>query len=312
MTNIKLQLEKQLDDSIKKDLLPEDVSIDTMTIICNTNIIFNVANIAKYIDLEPTAIIDIKYGRTKDNMANRTLIPCKRSKKKKITKKIFFNQVSIKIMIEDKKNRPVNIKLFSNGSMQLTGCKVASNALDTIEKIFDKLKKVKAIVNPITMKVEDKPFCNDSKLLILEKITNIYVAMIVSKFTFPVKINRTNLHKILIKDDYEVSYNPESHSSVDIKYKYNKDKTSIFVFEKGPIVITGVKTCAQILHAYKFINTYLLTYHKEISKRNLGQNDIEKFLNPETENESDVHMDFCNNILIKNNIKTIQPINTTN
>ena len=61
-------------------------------------------------------------------------------------------------------DRPVNIKLFSNGSMQLTGCKVVKNALDTIEKIFEELKKVKAIVNPTTMKVEEKPFCKGGTL----------------------------------------------------------------------------------------------------------------------------------------------------
>ena len=71
-------------------------------------------------------------------------------------------------MIDEKKDRPVNIKLFSNGSMQLTGCKVVKNALDTIEKIFGELKKVKAIVNPNTMKIEEKPFCNDHSLLKLE------------------------------------------------------------------------------------------------------------------------------------------------
>lgn len=292
MVDIKLKLEKKLEESIKKTILPTDVTINTMTIICDTNIVFNVANIAKYIDLDPTSIIDIKYGRIGDNMTNRTLSKRKRSKKIKKQKKVFFNQVSVKIMIENKKERPVNIKLFSNGSMQLTGCQVVKNALDTIEKIFEQLHKVKAIVNLKTMKVEEKIFVNDHSLLKLEKIKNIYVAMIVSKFIFPVKINRPNLYKILVKDEYEAVYNPESHSSVDIKIKYNKDKTSIFVFEKGPIVITGAKTCEQILHSYNFINTYLLTNHKEISKRNLGQNDIEKFLNPITETDSEICMDF--------------------
>ena len=99
---------------------------------------------------------------------------------------------------------------------------------------------------------------------------------------------------MLVRDDYEVQDNPESHSSVDIKYNCDNDKISIFVFEKGPIVITGAKTCEQILQAYNFINTYLLTNHKEISKRNLGQNDIEKFLNPVTESVTEVCMDFYN------------------
>ena len=115
MVDIKTKLEKKLESDIKKSILPADVTINTMTVICDTSIIFNVSNIAKYIDLNPESIIDIKYGRTGDSMTNRTLSKRKRGKKIKKKKKVFFNQVSIKIMIDEKKDRPVNIKLFSSG-----------------------------------------------------------------------------------------------------------------------------------------------------------------------------------------------------
>ena len=85
----------------------------------NYNYKYHLDNIAKYIDLNPESIIDIKYGRTGDSMTNRTLSKRKRGKKIKKKKKVFFNQVSIKIMIDEKKDRPVNIKLFSNGSRKI-------------------------------------------------------------------------------------------------------------------------------------------------------------------------------------------------
>jgi len=290
--SINLKLEKKLEEDIRKHILPDDVMINTMTVICDLDIIFNVANIAKYIDLNPECIMDISYGRTGNNMTNRTLSKRKKGKKIKRKKKVFFNQVSLKILIPNKKDKPVNIKLFTNGSIQMTGCKVVKNAIDTLDIIFKELSKIKAIVNPHTMKVEEKPFCNDFTKLNLESIKNIYVAMIVSKFIFPIKINRPNLFKLLTKDSYEVSYNPELHASVDMKYKCGDKKISIFVFEKGSIVITGARNCQQILEAYNFINTYLLTNHGEISKRNMGQNDIEKFLNPLTESESEIQLEF--------------------
>src|SRR5689334_12122031 len=67
--------------------LPEDIQISTMTIVCKINMIFNVENIAKYIDLKPSAIISVKHGKSDDISTNRTLITKKKNNKNKIKKK---------------------------------------------------------------------------------------------------------------------------------------------------------------------------------------------------------------------------------
>jgi TATA-box binding protein (TBP) (component of TFIID and TFIIIB) len=239
-------------------LLPDDITINTMTIICDTNIEFNIKNISSYIDT--------------------SFIHKKKVKKIKKNKKSFFNQVTLCVMVESKKEKPVNLKLFSNGSMQMTGCKTIDNALDTLEKMFSELRKVKGVLDKNSLKIVDKPFCDNIEFLNYGGIKNIRVEMIVSKFTYPCKINRPLLFELLQIEHIECKYDPELHASVDLKILFDEKKISVFIFEKGSIVITGARNCKQVEHAYNFINTFLLKNHKVISKKNLGQNDIEKYL----------------------------------
>jgi TATA-box binding protein (TBP) (component of TFIID and TFIIIB) len=272
------QLIKKLLDDIQCKMLPDDVTINTMTIICDTDIKFNASNIAKYVDMDPNGIIKISHGRSGDTLTNRTIVYKKKAKKLKKKKKVFFNQVSLCVMVPSKKEKPVNLKLFSNGSMQMTGCKYVENAIDAIERIFVELHKIKAIRDMKLMKVVEKPFCDKPEELNLSVIKNISVEMIVSKFTYPTKINRPLLFDLLQKEQIECKYDPELHASVDIKIECEDKKISVFIFEKGSIVITGARTCRHIYEAYNFVNEYLLKHHKTISRKNIGQNDIEKYL----------------------------------
>lgn len=266
-------------DQIQINILPPDVTINTMTVICHMDMVFNVSNIAKYIDLNLDGIIKISHGRSGDVLTNRIIVHKKKFKKIKKNKKVFFNQVSLSVVIPSKKDRPVNLKIFSNGSMQMTGCKHIDNAIEAIERTFVELRKIKAIVDPKKMCLVEKPFCSKPEDLNMTKVIAMEVAMIVSKFTYPININRAKLYELFLKDNSEAKYDPELHASVDLKFASGDKKISVFIFEKGSIVITGAKTCKHILEAYNFVNEYLLTHHKIISKKNIKQDDIEKFIN---------------------------------
>ena len=287
-----MDIKQQLCDKIIKDMhfekLPDDVYINTMTIVCNINLSFNVSYIAKYIDMSLGTIKKVSHGRTGDNLTNRNLELKKRIKASNKNKKVFFNQVSLCVVVPSKKNKPVNMKLFSNGSIQMTGCKIIENAIEAIEVVFQELNKVKAIVDPKSLKIVEKPFCDKPQNLKLSSINTINVAMIVSKFMFPVKINRENLFRLFQKDKLECSFEPELHASVDLKYLSGDKKISVFIFEKGSIVITGARNCQQITDAYNFVNNYLLTNHIAISRKNITQVDIEKYLDNKTTTESNV------------------------
>ena len=81
--NKKDELRKKLLGDIQCDVLPNDVTINTMTVICDTDIKFNSSNIAKYIDMSPDGIIKISHGRCGDTQTNRTIIHKKKVKKPK-------------------------------------------------------------------------------------------------------------------------------------------------------------------------------------------------------------------------------------
>ena len=111
----------ELDDIIKKfgyDKLPDDVSISTMTINCETNIIFNHLNIAKYIELNEKQIIDVCFGNQDDLTINRKINKINKKINKKTKKKEFNNQVSLHILLTGKE-KAVNCKLFTIFVLQL-------------------------------------------------------------------------------------------------------------------------------------------------------------------------------------------------
>ena len=278
-------LKNKILDALIIRKLPDDVCISTMTICCDLEIEFIVSNIAKYIDLNQNGIVSISYGRNDDPCTNRSLFPKKRQKKKKKAKRVFYNQVSLAIMVESKKDKPVNIKLFTNGSIQMTGCKSIDNVIDVIAKIFDELKTIKAIIDKQTMTIIDKPFINDPTKLFLNLVDNITIGMINSNFRYPNKIDRLKLYNLLLSESIECKYDPSNHACVNIKHHCVDKTISIFVFEKGPIVITGAKNCEHILAGYNFINKYLLNNHKKIVKSNVNISNINNLLNDSSDNK---------------------------
>lgn len=267
---------------IKK--LPDDVQISTITLCCEIDIQFNVDNIARFIELKKDSIINICYGKEGDPITNRTINLKKKKKKKsknnKKQKREFQNQISLDIMVESKALKPINIKLFKNGSIQMTGCKSVNNVVDVISKIFTELTVIKAIVCKKKEKyvIIEKPFVNDISKLLLENIKNIKIGMINGNFIYPNKIDRLKLFNLLNFEGRDCRYDPSIHAPVNIKFNCFDKSISILVFEKGSILITGSKNCNHIYQGYEFINKYLLTNHRKIMKSDITTENITKYL----------------------------------
>ena len=83
---------KKFKSLIDLNSLPDDLSISTMTIICNfINTSFDLENISKYVDLKLNAILSVKYGDSVE--CDRSLIP-----KKRKAVKSFYNQCTVKVL----------------------------------------------------------------------------------------------------------------------------------------------------------------------------------------------------------------------
>jgi TATA-box binding protein (TBP) (component of TFIID and TFIIIB) len=283
ITNI---TKKKLALNIDLDKLPEDVFISTMTITCKIDTEFNVTNIGKYIDLKYNGIVAVKHGNSDDKTTNRSIIVKRQSaQKSRKKKKAFYNQVTI--LVKTKKGKTTNVKLFTNGAIQMTGCKSIDGVIDTLTKIFSELKTVKATMDYKLNKVIEKPFASDIGILDIKNLYNIKVCMINSNFCIGFNIDRDKLFDLLVSDKIECSYDPIIHACVNIKYDHPEKTISIFVFESGAVIITGARTCSQIVEAYTFINKYLLKNYNHINKNNVLTNStILEFLNSDTPPES--------------------------
>jgi TATA-box binding protein (TBP) (component of TFIID and TFIIIB) len=262
--------------------LPYDLEISTTTITCHLDVIFNVENIGLYFNDFDNVIIGKRYGnRIVNNLINIKKLKTGKKKKRR-EKKNFYNQVSLifrsaTLMGFDPEQlslkerfKTVNIKLFINGSIQMTGCKHLDNIKNSLEILFDKLKICKAVLNKDKQFVL-KPFVVDTTNLDIRKVTNFKIVMINTNFNILFQINRERLHQLLKEINFDVTFDPIIHACVNIKYLIpNTTKTvSIFVFESGSITIAGSNSCQQVLETYNFINKFILTNYAKLLTKNI-------------------------------------------
>jgi TATA-box binding protein (TBP) (component of TFIID and TFIIIB) len=251
--------------------LPADIVISTMTLTCKIDTIFNVTNIGQYIDLKYGGIVSVKHGSVDDKTTNRSLNYKKNnSAKKKKKKKSFYNQVTLSVYCAP--NNYVNVKLFSNGAIQMTGCKSFSGALDVLKNIIISMKTVKAILDFKTNAIIEKPYAENLLILDISNLYDFKICMINSNFSIGFEIDRDILYELLLKNNIDSTFDPINHACVNIKYDHPLKIISIFVFETGNIIITGACSCQQINDAYMFINKFLLEHYHFINKNNILTN----------------------------------------
>ena len=283
------------------DNLPNGVSISTMCSSCNLNTIINIVNIEKYLELDINDVLCVKRNIEKI----RTLIPDKKKNKRDKIKtpkntNHFYNQITIIMRIGngaivDWETEPkINLKLFKNGSVQMSGCKSINGINIVLNKLLYKLKMVKA-------KIEEGKIVEISYVEEINKLTinKFKIDMINSNYKVNMQIDRPNLFNLLIKKKIKSSYEPCIRACVIIKYTPNVDndeqkEISIFIFQKGNIIITGARRRSHILSAYKYMNNILLTHSDEISKKD------EKY-------EEDIILNLYNDVLkdVDNGLLTI-------
>ena len=277
---------KNLISQLDLENKPDEVIISTMTITCALDTEYYLENICKYIDLNHTGIISVRFGDPTDERTNRTLVPEKISTiQKKKKKKSFYNQATFQI--KTKTDKIINVKLFINGSIQMTGVKSIEGTVEALRKLFDEMKQRRFLVEVQggQKKLVNKPFVKDISKVSLEQLSKYKIAMINSNYNIDFHIDREKLYNLMLLDGLDCTYDPIIHASVNIKFQHPTKPISIFVFEGGAIIITGARTCDQIRQAYDFINKYLLTkYHQIVKNEGYCNSTIMKYLGIEQNN----------------------------
>jgi TATA-box binding protein (TBP) (component of TFIID and TFIIIB) len=284
----KIAIESYLE--AKQFLKDHNITISTITLDCKLHTLIDVDKFAKNVILKEDEIVSVKFGNRKDPATNRTIVVLKNKKKPSV--KNFYNQVTI---LMKPTNNPIrnyiNIKVFKNGSLQMTGCKDMDDFNNVTMTLIDILKRGKDIKLKNSLKPTHIDFIDSPKKI---GINDVKIRMINSNFKLDYKVDRKKLARLLKKNHrqstkdkeigyVECKYEPTGgHSCVNIKYKYDdKNKPSIFVFQTGAVIITGAKNLHHIIMAYHFIHKILNKYYNEIRIIDLDhkavQEEIAKF-----------------------------------
>ena len=193
----------------------------------------------------------------------------KKKRKQKHTK-VFYNQITLHVFHI---NKIVNVKLFNNGHIQMTGLKDISHVEDIIEIIV-------SIISSYNN--NDKIFSTNSNPTIIDT----KIALINSDFDIKFEINREVLHREILNSGKYSTYEPCIYPGVNIKYFHNHSNTgeccceepcdgkgkgdackkiTIAVFKSGKVIITGANSLDQLDIAYHFIHKFL-TDKKDLIK----------------------------------------------
>lgn len=274
---------------------PTDLRISTITAVCQTNLNVNLSQLINRIDSE---IIDCNLSDNEGiikSVFGNTVKGNKQLNKKKKFEKCFYNQVTNIIRIKKDGNyKEINVKIFNNGKLQLTGLKKKEDGIYCIELLLKSFNNI------------HKMYPDDIFKFSGDKITyhSFEVVLINSDYSARFKIKRDKLHEILI-NDYNLysSYEPCIYPGVNSKYywndKYNNfpnkgicyctekcdgkgngsgngqcKKITISIFQSGNVIITGARTFEQINSAYLFINDVFKTNFDTIKRKNIPFLDI--------------------------------------
>lgn len=290
-----------IDNSIfKLDGLPSNLMISTISATGKINCKMLLENIDKYIKLSNDGILSIKYGGKIRSLEK------KRPKNRKKSIRSFENQLTMEVRVfGDKK---INVKIFKNGSFQMTGCKSIVHCNIVLNHIINRFKNTVALVDPVTNKIVEYPFIEDIADENKEiKVYGFKIDMINSNFCVNYYINRDALFNILQKNQVNCRYEPCIHACVNIKFSIPFDQdvkiVSIFVFQSGNIIITGARNKDQIIKSYDYIMDTLATHYNQIVKKDLinmlDNNDIKDILDElETLNIDEINEIDDDNIII--------------
>jgi len=201
---------------------------------------------------------------------------------RKITSKSFFNQSTMVIRRKineehDEKDaswKEVNVKLFANGGIQMTGVTSEAFARQTIEWLLQTLQEL-----------PESPFTGKAS------VERFSVQLINTDYSLNKFINQDALHKLLINEYNLFSMLEKTiYQGVNTKFFFNTmnpgvgicqcttackgqgtgegngqcKRITMSIFRTGKIIITGARLISQIEAAYDFLNKVYDKHHKTV------------------------------------------------
>lgn len=203
--------------------------------------------------------------------------------KKKSSDKTFFNQATLVVRKRREDNpsclKEVNIKLFGNGGLQMTGITGVEFARKVLEWLLPLLNNLPKPASTVPLYVK-----------------SLKIQLINSDYHINAVLDRDRLHDILT-NQYRLfsTFEKLIHQGVNIKYYYNtsrpKDapkgicccphacsgqgegdttgeckKITILIFQTGDIIVTGARQREQLEEAYEYMNVILRKHASQVCR----------------------------------------------
>ena len=248
-----------------------DLKISTMTVVSKLGSDIHLENMYNNLDIDEDLVcIEWRQQQKGDTGKKQKKIRSTTKPKKK-----FYNQATLHFKDKSKRNnQPVNMKIFNNGSCQMTGVPNIECAKNIIEKTINILRYKQNDVGEIKI-VE-----NVEEL----KEYPINVCLINSGFSLGSVIDRDRFFDILInKYNMYGNYEPDSYPGINLKYYWNDNtqdnketcgrcmcneycegtgtgkgegecrRISVMIFQSGQVIITGCCSEEKLRFIYEFI-----------------------------------------------------------
>lgn len=176
------------------------ISICTVTVVCQTSCCLKYDFVCDNLELSNN-IVGIEYQRNGEIITKGTI------KNKKSKTSLFYNQITLNINLADSKY--INSKVFTNGKIQMTGCRSLLDAIETSSIIVDIIDKLNGYDKKESIVVDQ------FKVKLINSIFNIGIN---------IEINREHLYRIITNEySYYVEYVPDEYPGVRIKYRHYID-----------------------------------------------------------------------------------------
>jgi TATA-box binding protein (TBP) (component of TFIID and TFIIIB) len=261
------------------------IRISTMVTTCHIDTQINLAKLHEQIQICPywdltDGVLKMEFHTSTKGISWKDLM----QKPEKTSKTFFFNQATLVIRreIAPLQWKEINIKLFRNGGVQMTGVRSEEMSLNAITWLIDYIQKT----------------CPESVFDGTPRIHKMQIQLVNTDFSIGAKIRRDALYKV-ISEKYHltVSYEPSIYQGVKTKYFYNAErpatcppglcpceklckgtgdgerigqckKITISPFQTGQVIITGARTIDQINDAYEFMKDVFRANADEVLRKN--------------------------------------------
>lgn len=226
------------------NFIPSGIHISTMTVGIKTNL--PLTNVTSLDD----EMVDAFSASLAPRYDNISLSGCR-----EIPETKFMN---CKILKFKEADMPLggkkSVKLFSNGALQITGCKTIEESTDIAFVVMQTLFmhcRLRVAADAVIDKSTFVPNIN----------------LINSNFSIKQAIDLDKLFEVLTSCKWIAMLNRRTHSGVNIPLKMEDGKViKIMIFTRGNIIITAAKTSEHLFEGYKRIVEFLDSKFSEISR----------------------------------------------